>query len=112
MENYVGTSGDKNAEITGFHIMTKVLSPQTHLLKRSVHSHPNNNIPSGFDEDRNPGEEPNGDIVVAKIIQKMYPDFDSFEVFRVKSLQMDKYNKDSKKSDFKLNPDIHYEYIR
>ena len=109
VNNYVGTSQSENMELSGMHIMTKVLSPDTHKLKRSVHSHPNNQIPSGFPEDQKNGEKRNGDIAVAEFIQKLYTDFKTFELFRVKSLRMEIYSKDSHRDDFSSNPPIYYE---
>lgn len=35
---------------------------------------------------------------------EIYPYFENFEVFRVKSLRIDRYNKDSQSIDFEPNP--------
>ena len=110
MSNYVGTSQSNCMEFTGVHIMTKVLSPDKHELKRSVHSHPNNQIPSGFDADQKPGDKKNGDIAVAELIQNLFTDFNTFELLRVKSLRIEMYNKSSLRPEFDRDPTIFYDF--
>lgn len=91
-------------EHSGVYLITDTLNPEKHILKKSMHSHPNNTPPSGCPEYQRPNVPENGDIPVAKLIQKYFPYFDSFELLRVKSLKVDKYNKDSHISDFEPYP--------
>ena len=58
-------------------------------------------MPSGCPESRRPNE---GDIPTARVVQELYPYFDNFEVLRVRSLRIDRYNKDSHVYDFENYP--------
>ena len=109
-ENYISTSNDKNFEKIGMTILLNILNPKDYILKRDMHSHPNNNIPSGFPQDFKEGDRINGDIPAAKLINQYYPDFRDFEVFRVPSLKIDVYTPDSNKDDFILNPERYYDF--
>ena len=100
IENYIGTSQDSYQERTGAYVMRKVMNHEENILERDIHSHPDNSMPSGFPEDKKPGVPENGDIPLARIIQELYPYFDDFELLRVKSLRIERYNKDSRKNDF------------
>ena len=101
IENYIGTSQLEDAELTGIRIMKRVMNPETEILRRCIHSHPNNSMPSGCPESRRPNE---GDIPTARVVQELYPYFDNFEVLRVRSLRIDRYNKDSHVYDFENYP--------
>lgn len=96
-----GTSLLEREEHTGANIMLKVMNPETDNLERSMHSHPDNSRPSGCPEDR---DNERGDIPTARVVQRRYPYFDNFELFRVKSLKIDRYNKDSHDYEFENYP--------